>query len=150
VKSDAGISNLHGLRWTLALGHGAVVEVWWGWVCLCVATGGGALVWWWRRGTVRPGGDRLREALPPVGLMLLGGLMLLLPVWRGLDRWLDDVDAALLWAFLSDGSAVVVPVSVPATTLSVCGAPVTDGLPGQCPAPCRVDGAGRCASWPAP
>lgn len=128
-----------GLRWYLALGHGTAAGAWWGWVALCALVGSSALVWWWYRGRVRQRSDRLRDILPPIGLMLLGCLMLFFPLWSGLDVWLNDVDDTLLWAFMSDAPAA----SGPMPQVSMASG-------GRCGTRCDdADINGRCASWEA-
>lgn len=125
-----------GLRWYLALGHGAATGAWWGWLTLCILVGAASLVWWWRRGRRQQEG-RLRDVVPPLGLMLLGCLMLFLPAWPGLDVWLNDVDDALLWAFLQDAPAAA-EQAPQMTTASICRGvshgdmAETDGKEGAC------------------
>ena len=126
-----------GLRWYLALGHGTAAGAWWGWVALCALAGSGALVWWWHRGRVRQRSDRLGDFLPPIGLMLLGALMLFVPLWSGLDVWLNDVDDTLLWAFMSDAPS---PTSGPIPQVSML-------RNGDCVTPCDdADVNGRCVA----
>lgn len=116
-----------GLRWYLVLGHGAATGVWWGWVALCALVGSSALVWWWHRGRARQRRGWVLDIFPPLALMLLGCLMLFLPLWSGLDVWLNAVDDTLLWAFMSDTPEKVVATATPPMPMASTGHCDDDG-----------------------
>ncbi|MGQ8701797.1 hypothetical protein [Serratia marcescens] len=106
--------NKDSLPWFFLQGHGIETVVWWSWIVLCASAGICSLVWWWhRRGLSRQVRGRLREVIPPLGLILLGCSMLLLPAWSGLDVGLNEMDDVLRWAFLpEDSTTSTAPVSM--------------------------------------
>lgn len=113
------METFYGLRWYLVIMHN-VELLWWG-----VLAGGGACLWGLyrrrRRLLVRrscravnaPGG--LRDYVAPLGCLVLGGTLILMPGWRALDGVLNEADIALLGCFFQERQALLPQVALLST-----------------------------------